>query len=93
MDDLKQIIGSINSISDKYPIYKHVTGGHGEQAMHYLDTCPENSTRGYTLYRYTMVFFSFTFLLYPEFYERLRQLNVTSDFETIDIFNNKQDGK
>ena len=75
--------------------YKHVTGGRGSGKSHalsvYLLMKTYNKGEVILYTRYTMVSASLSII--PEFYEKIEQLNVTSDFETIgDTITNKTTG-
>ena len=63
--------------------YKHVTGGRGSGKSHalsvYLLMKTYNKGEVILYTRYTMVSASLSII--PEFYEKIEQLNVTSDFE------------
>ena len=75
--------------------YKHVTGGRGSGKSHalsvYLLMKTYNKGEVILYTRYTMVSASLSII--PEFYEKIEQLNVTSDFETVgDTITNKTTG-
>lgn len=75
--------------------YKHVTGGRGSGKSHalsvYLLMKTYNKGEVILYTRYTMVSASLSII--PEFYEKIEQLNVTEDFETVgDTITNKTTG-